>query len=362
MRPWILLMRTIGVACVVLADDVLILADGSEMLTLFAKGLNHTHEYLQAMGARIAPDKSYDFASDPIAVNWLRKTWWVKIEQQIEVVKDFRYLGAHLSSGATVKSPTLCKRWDKAIQQLRRLKHCPASVEAKAKAIAAKTYASAFYGIEAASIAIAKINQLTAAAIDVFRSRNDKHNVDWFFSAFFEDQKDLDPIAQIFARRALQIRRTACKKPATKAQFQRILEMYVSQKSTTIGGISAHGGESQRHVKPKWYHDKVAAHGKPPQGFLPAQNRRGTDETTLHHDDGHEANGPVGLLIASIIWNGLKIDSDFIIWQSREEPIDLFQTPYQSLQPQLIQMAARARTIAEWNTAKPRARGLREFD
>ena len=118
MRPWIILMRTIGVACVILADDVLVLADGCEMLDQFARGLNHTHRYLQAMGAKIAPDKSYDFANDAAAVKWLKRTA-CNIDQNIEVVKDFRYLGAHLSSGTTVKSPTLSKRWDKALQQLR---------------------------------------------------------------------------------------------------------------------------------------------------------------------------------------------------------------------------------------------------
>ena len=46
MRPWIILMRTIGVACVILADDVLVLANRCEMLDQFARGLNHTHRYL----------------------------------------------------------------------------------------------------------------------------------------------------------------------------------------------------------------------------------------------------------------------------------------------------------------------------
>ena len=102
----------------------------------------------------------------------------------IEVVKDFRYLGAHLCSNSSVRSPTICKRWDKALQQLKRLKHCPATVGAKANAIAAKIYAAAFYGIEAADIPIAKVKHITAAVIDVFRFRNDIHNADWFFTAF----------------------------------------------------------------------------------------------------------------------------------------------------------------------------------
>ena len=78
-------------------------------------------------------------------------------------------------------------------KQLRKLKYTPATIKAKAKAIVAKVYAVAFYGIEAAKVATSKVNQLTAAVIDVFRSRNDSHNTDWFFTAFFEDSSDLDP-------------------------------------------------------------------------------------------------------------------------------------------------------------------------
>ena len=235
MRPWIELMKTVGVACIILADDVLILAQGRWMLSLFAKAIDLTHHYLQAMGPRVAPDKSYNFASTQVATRWLQETWWPHIGNYIEVVKDFRYLGAHLSTRASTRSPTLNKRWDKASQQLRKLKYCPATVEAKAKAIATKTFAAAFYGIEAAEIATAKVAQLTAAVIDVFRSRNDFHNVDWFFAAFFEDKKDLDPIVQIFTRRALQIWRTVCKKPGTKGQFLRILKLQCPKSAATAG-------------------------------------------------------------------------------------------------------------------------------
>ena len=178
------------------------------MLKLFGKALNLTHCYLEVMGARVAPDKSYNFASTPVVAKWLKEIWWHEIETTIEAVKDFRDLGAHLSTRASTRSPTLNKRRDNALQQLRRLKYCPATVEAKAKAIATKTFAAAFYGIEVA--------QLTAAIIYVFRSKNDPHKVDWFFASFFEDKKDLDPIVQIFTRRALQIRRTVCKNQEPK--------------------------------------------------------------------------------------------------------------------------------------------------
>ena len=56
-----------GIKSYILADDVLILATGGDMLTRFAKALDATHEYLHSMGAKVAPDKSYNFASTATA-------------------------------------------------------------------------------------------------------------------------------------------------------------------------------------------------------------------------------------------------------------------------------------------------------
>ena len=140
MRPWIKLMRNIvQVECFILADDVLIIAKGQQMITHFVQALNLTHAYLQAMDARIAPDKSYNFASTTAATKWLNDTLWPEINDNIEVVKHFRYLGAHLTSDRSTRSPTLENRWEKAIQQLQRLKFTPASIEAKPTAILSKT-------------------------------------------------------------------------------------------------------------------------------------------------------------------------------------------------------------------------------
>ena len=66
MRPWAMLMRCYDdVACYILADDVLITAAGDRMYDSFVHALNSTHEYLQQMGARVASDRSYNFASPP---------------------------------------------------------------------------------------------------------------------------------------------------------------------------------------------------------------------------------------------------------------------------------------------------------
>ena len=57
--------------------------------------------------------------------------------------------------------------------------------------------------------------------------------------------------------------------------------------------------------------------------------------------------GPIGLLIESIVWNGLAIDRGLNIWQRNEQPVYLLKMPYQDLKPQLHMMATRARTLAE---------------
>ena len=63
MRPWIMLMRTFtGIQSYILADDVLIVATGKQMIGHFTNALNATHDYLNRMGARVAPDKSHNFA------------------------------------------------------------------------------------------------------------------------------------------------------------------------------------------------------------------------------------------------------------------------------------------------------------
>ena len=84
------------------------------------------------------PSKSDNFACNKKATLWLDRTLWEHIQAKIEVVKDFRYLGAHLTTKNAATSPTIEKRWDKAMQQLKKLRYCPATVEAKAKAILVK--------------------------------------------------------------------------------------------------------------------------------------------------------------------------------------------------------------------------------
>ena len=135
MRAWLVMMKTMSVMPRVLADDVLLMTRGRNMLALFARALNATHAYLHAMGAKVASTKSYNFASVKTAREWLAATKWVCVQEKIAVVKDFRYLGAHLCTQASMRSSTLVARVRKALGQLRRLRYVAAAPEVKAKVV-----------------------------------------------------------------------------------------------------------------------------------------------------------------------------------------------------------------------------------
>lgn len=169
-------------------------------------------------------NNSFNFASTVKAATWLRNSMCGDLGERIEVVKDFRYLGAHLTSGNTTRISTPSKRWENAIQQLRKLKHTPATIEAKAKPIVAKTFVVDVYGIEAAEAAIAKIIQLAAAVIDAPETIRTMWTC---YSLPSSKIKDLDMHTQIFTRRAMQIRSTICNKTDAEDRVLRVHQPYV---------------------------------------------------------------------------------------------------------------------------------------
>ena len=157
------------------------------------------------------------------------------------MISDFRYLGAHLSTADNCLSSTLRKRLEKAIAQLNRFRCVPATLEGKARAVHAKVFAAALYGIEAAHLPIAKIAKLSIKIIDIFRSRNDDHNVDFFFSSMATDKCELDPMAQILSRRVMQVRRACAKNQDVLKRCKRIIAKYVDD-------------NTNNDVLPSWYH------------------------------------------------------------------------------------------------------------
>ena len=68
--------------------------------------------------------------------------------------------------------------------------------------------------------------------------------------------------------------------------------------------------------------------------FLLPKDRREQDGTNfLQHDI--KACGPIGLILKSVIWHGLKIVDRFNIWQEKKEPICIFDTPFHNPDPKL---------------------------
>ena len=114
-------------------------------------------------GARIAPDTSYNFAFTGPAAKWLAVTHCGEIGANIPVVRDFRYLGAHINTTAVRKAATIDERITKAISVLKRLKWMKMRVEDKAKIIRVRIYPAALYGVEAAQPARHLIAELAAA-------------------------------------------------------------------------------------------------------------------------------------------------------------------------------------------------------
>ena len=72
MRPWIIMVRTPTVHPRVLADDILVTADGPQHEQHFQQALDTTHCYLWDMGALAAPDKSANFPTSAVTRSRLR--------------------------------------------------------------------------------------------------------------------------------------------------------------------------------------------------------------------------------------------------------------------------------------------------
>ena len=57
LRAWIVEMKSMGLKPMVLADDLQLIAISPDHLDMFAKGFDKTHNYLDAMGAKLSPQK-----------------------------------------------------------------------------------------------------------------------------------------------------------------------------------------------------------------------------------------------------------------------------------------------------------------
>ena len=85
--------------------------------------------------------------------------------------------------------------------------------------------------------------------VDVFRSKNNSYNADRFYTNFTTTENDLDPTAQTFMRRVLQIRRTSCKKSGAEKRYKDTLIKYAIRHKTA-------------GAWPPWYRDDQDSRGE----------------------------------------------------------------------------------------------------
>lgn len=97
-----------------LVDDILIVADGDDMLINFAEALDATHQYLFDTGGSVASHRSYNFTNSSKARSWLKNHVWWHIKEKVAVLSHFKYLGGHISATAKMQSMVPKARFAKA--------------------------------------------------------------------------------------------------------------------------------------------------------------------------------------------------------------------------------------------------------
>ena len=98
---------------------------------------------------------------------------------------------------------------------------------------------------------------------------------------------------------------------------------------------------------PAWYYEHQSQDEEDNHKYPPAQPHPSTKEHQIDWDKEIQPHGPIGLLIESVVWHGMAIDSELRIRQTNEPAIDVLNMPYQNLKTMVLHAAARARTRAE---------------
>ena len=200
------------------------------MMNRFAKGLNHTHSYLIDMGAKIAPDKNFNFSSTAEGRVWLKNTFWKKLGTAIEVVDNFRYLGAHVNVSGKNTAETLRQRFKKGVSMLMKIARLPVDRAHKAMIIRTKVFAATFYGSEVAQPTEKDIATFAAATAQAIANKTTHHDIDMLFSTCSRGA-DLDVIPNLVARKCTMLRRAIAKRPHEVHIFHDIVKLHI-QKGT----------------------------------------------------------------------------------------------------------------------------------
>lgn len=110
LRAWIMQMKSLGVQPRLLAGDLHLLSIGTRHPEHVVHAFDKTHEYMEDMAAKIAPQTCYACSTNTTAREWLRSHRWRRIQRTIPVVNAMRDLGAHWCLGGRQVASTLTRR------------------------------------------------------------------------------------------------------------------------------------------------------------------------------------------------------------------------------------------------------------
>ena len=313
MKPWVELTASVGCSPRVLADDILVAAHGTDHQRHFHHAFSLTLEYIQDIGATIAPDKSYLISTNRVTRKWLRSVTWPQVGgASIPVQSHVRDLGTHLCTTEGKASTTLAARARKAIDILSRLRRTNYSYALRAHVCRCLVLPKALYGVEACDIPVVLIEKLTASLARV----TSKGSQFQFNAVMFDVASyglDLDPYVHVLVRRASMLRRFVAKFPQSTSLVDTVIRAY--QDGRFVGTCMS----------------ELETGGNPESWRLPCR-------------------GPIGLLLQSLAKFHSIMLPDYTVRHAFSLPFNLLDLPWQSLRPRLMSQCAQSRFVTQMVT------------
>ena len=164
-RGWVSVMEAHNIVPRCLADDLMLIAEGSAHRTRAIVGMNLSRQFFTDMGARVATAKCFMFSTCPNTRADLKGYRWDHENVEIPVVNSSRDLGSHLNLTCHANGSTLTARLHKASRAVRRLAFLPISHTDTEHVIRSTILPAAIYGCEASDVSQVALRLFTEEAL-----------------------------------------------------------------------------------------------------------------------------------------------------------------------------------------------------
>ena len=335
MRPWLLIIQQTKAKPRVLADDVFLFATGEWHVEQLTQGYTATLQYIEDIGGRTAPEKSFIVSTSEAARTWFKGFTWPIVKQKIAVVLHIRDLGGHLHTGSVHHSPTLTARLHDAAHYVHRITYLPIDYHTKAQLIRTKVLSLGLYGCESVHVNEAALRSLqTAIARAIGPTTTLGSNALTF--DLCSRGTDLDPACDIFTRQISLARRMTCKWDWVQRMLNDIFKAY--QHRHSVGIFTGEAGlETLQQAPP------------------PAEGNRKLWRAP------YPAKGPMGQLLESAHHMGAAFDLNLTLHKHNEIPISFLDIPWQHVKPLARDVFSRSR-MQYASTVRSALKGTPEID